>query len=80
MVAPGPDAEQAFRLGIIAGAIVGIAAIAVIYMLGNTSVWFIGYVVVILFPVYLVVVAAILSVWLGYDVDPGQLEPVSKSR
>ena len=30
MVAPGPDAEQAFRLGIIAGAIVGIAAIAVI--------------------------------------------------
>ena len=49
-------------------------------MLGNTSVWFIGYAVVILFPVYLVVVAAILSVWLGYDVDPGQLEPVSKSR
>jgi hypothetical protein len=80
MTAPGPDAEHAFRLGTIAGALVGIAVIAVAYLLGNTNVWFIAYAAVILFPVYLVIIAVILSIWLGYDVDPEQLEPVSKSR
>ncbi|WP_158298116.1 hypothetical protein [Haloquadratum walsbyi] len=32
MTAPGPDAEHAFRLGTIAGALVGIAVIAVVYL------------------------------------------------
>ena len=35
-----------------------------------------GYVLVLLFPVYLLVVAVALSVWLGYDKDATDLRPV----
>jgi hypothetical protein len=32
--------------------------------------------VLVLFPVYLVFVASVLSVWLGYDKDTTSLRPV----
>lgn len=66
---PGPAAAHAFRLGLRAGAIVGFSAIVALYYFGVIELLFAGYALLVLFPVYLVFVAAVLSVWLGYDKD-----------
>ena len=73
---PGPAAAHAFRLGLRAGAVFGIALIAALYWLGVIELLFAGYVLLLLFPVYLVFVAAVLSVWLGYSKDATALRPV----
>ena len=73
---PGPAAAYAFRLGMYAGAIIGLAAIGALFFVGALSPVLLGYALVLLFPVYLVVVATVLSVWLGYDQDAASLRPV----
>jgi hypothetical protein len=40
----------------------------------------VGYGLVALYPVYLVVVAVVLSRWLGYDKDATALRPVYRSE
>ena len=73
---PGPAAAYAFRLGMYAGAIIGLAAIGALFFVGALSLVLLGYALVLLFPVYLVIVATVLSVWLGYDQDAASLRPV----
>ncbi|MFA1611728.1 hypothetical protein [Halobellus rubicundus] len=77
---PGPDAARAFRLGIIAGAIVGLAFIGLLYWTGTLTLLLFAYTLTLLFPVYLVLVAVVLSVWLGYDRDATALRPVKVDR
>lgn len=73
---PGPAAAHAFRLGVVAGAVVGLAGIGLLYWAGSLAPIHAGYVLVCLFPVYLVLVAVVLSRWLGYDKDVTSLRPV----
>jgi hypothetical protein len=77
---PGPAADHAFRLGIIAAAIIGLAAIGLLYWTGSVSSIITGYVVVTLYPVYLIFAAVVLSVWLGYDKDATALRPVTREE
>lgn len=77
---PGPDAARAYRLGLIAGAVVGLFVAGALYWVGTLGPLALGYVVVALFPVYLIVVAVVLSVWLGYDKDATTLRPVYKPK
>ena len=60
--APGPDAARAFRLGIFAGAIIGLVVAVVLYWYGTLTLFAFGYVLLLLYPVYLVLVATALSV------------------
>ena len=77
---PGPAAAHAFQLGIRAGAIFGLALIATLYWFGVIELLLAGYALLLLFPVYLVFVAAALSVWLGYNKDATALRPVYKQN
>ncbi|GAB6863052.1 hypothetical protein ACFR97_15340 [Haloplanus litoreus] len=77
---PGPDARIAFRLGVLAASVAGLTILAWLLRSGALSVTTGVYVAVALFPVYLLVVASVLSVWLGYDKDPTDLRPVYRSR
>ena len=76
MASPGPAAAYAFRLGIFTGAVVGFATTGLLYWHGALSLLESGYVLVALFPIYLVLVAIALSVWLGYDKGKQALRPV----
>jgi hypothetical protein len=60
----------------IAGALIGVVGIGLLYWLESLEPVVIGYALFVLFPVYLVLVAAVLSVWLGYDQDATSLRPV----
>ncbi|MFB6117242.1 hypothetical protein [Halosegnis sp.] len=76
---PGHAAAIAFRTGTIAAAVIGLGVIAVLYWGGSLSLLAVGYTVVALFPVYMLIVAAVLSVWLGYDRGTAALRPVPQS-
>ncbi|WP_276273214.1 hypothetical protein [Haloarcula litorea] len=80
VVSPGPAAAHAFSLGLKAGAILGLGTIGGLYWAGVIDLLFAGYALVCLFPVYLVVLAAGLSVWLGYDKDATALRPVYRQE
>ena len=73
---PGPAARSAFRLGMLAAGVVGLAALGAGYLGGALTTTTALYVLVALFPIYLVLVASVLSVWLGYDKDATDLRPV----
>jgi len=75
---PGPAARNAFRLGMLAAVVVGLASLAALYLRGVLTATTGLYVLIALFPVYLVVVASVLSVWLGYDKDATDLRPVRR--
>jgi hypothetical protein len=79
-IQPGPDAARAFRLGVIAGAIIGLVALGGLYWTGTIAPVVAGYALVVLFPVYLVFVAVVLSRWLGYDKDATSLRPVYRPK
>lgn len=76
-VSPGPDADRAFRLGTISSAIALAATVGALYWAGVISLLAAACVLVAVFPPYLVSVAVVLSVWLGYDKDATALRPVS---
>jgi len=73
---PGPAAHSAFRLGMLAAFVGGLAVLASLYLHGALTATTGLYVLVALFPVYLIVTASVLSVWLGYDKDVTDLRPV----
>jgi hypothetical protein len=73
---PGPAAEYAFRLGMVTGGFLGLLGVGILYWTGSITPIQAGYALLALFPVYLVVVAAVLSRWLGYDKDATALRPV----
>ncbi len=77
---PGPDAARAYRLGMVTGAVVGLAVVGVLFWTGALTPLTLCYVMVALFPVYMIAVAAVLSVWLGYSKDATALRPVYKPK
>ncbi|WP_251342548.1 hypothetical protein [Haloplanus halophilus] len=77
---PGPAARSAFRFGVLVAAVAGLSVLAWLYRSGALAPAAAVYVTIALFPVYLLVVASVLSVWLGYDRDPTDLRPVYRSR
>ena len=79
-IRPGANAQSAFRLGVLAAAVAALAVVASLYTAGVLSVVGVAYTLLLLFPVYLVVVASALSVWLGYGKDATFLRPVYKRR
>lgn len=73
---PGPAARSAFRLGMLVAVVLGLTVLGVLYLGGVLTTTTALYVLFALFPVYLVVAASALSVWLGYDKDATDLRPV----
>jgi hypothetical protein len=73
---PGPGAQSAFRFGMQAAAVVGLAVIGLLYWTAAITPILAGFSILLLFPVYLVFVASVLSVWLGYGKDVTDLRPV----
>lgn len=64
----------------ISGGTVGLASIGALYWIGVLTPLTFGYVLVALFPVYLIAVAIVLSLWLGYDKDATDLRPVYQAK
>ena len=79
-VTPGPSARSAFRLGIAAAAVLALAFVGVLYWYGQLTLVLTGFVLLVVFPVYLVFAASALSVWLGYDKDSSDLRPVYREK
>lgn len=77
---PGPNAQAAFRIGMVAAAVVMLAAMGYLYAVEYISGVQFGYTLVLLFPVYLVFAAVALSVWLGFNKDASDLRPVHRRR
>lgn len=79
-VEPGPVADHAYRLGLITATIAAVVPLAVLAWRGVLTPLEVGLAVLAGFPVYLLVVASALSVWLGYDKDATDLRPVYHDR
>ena len=62
------------------GGVVWAAGLGLLYWVGALTPVAAGYSLVMLFPVYLVLVAAVLSRWLDYQQDVTSLRPVSRNR
>ena len=77
---PGPDAHDAFRLGMAAAAIIGLAGGGALHWAGLLPPAFLGFTLVLSFPMYLVFAASALSVWLGFDKDATDLRPVRREQ
>jgi len=76
---PGPIADRTFDTGFKYAVLIGVACVGVLFSTGRLS--FTGSDVLftlMLFPVYLLSVATVLGVWLGYETDARNLEPVVK--
>lgn len=79
-VSPGANAHHAFRLGIAAAAIIGLAGAGLLYWTGALTAPMLAFTLLLCFPVYLVFAASALSVWLGFDKDATDLRPVYRER
>ena len=77
---PGPIADRTFDTAFKIAAVGGVVVAALLYWSGALSVSDGAHVVhtLVLFPVYLVAVAALLGVWLGYDTDASDLVRVRR--
>ncbi len=76
---PGPAADRAFRTGVRAAAAGALAGLALLYWFEVLSPFLVGVTLVVLFPVYMLVVASALSVWLGYDRSAADLRRVRRT-
>lgn len=79
-VTPGPDAHSAYRLGLTTAATIGLLALGALYWTGTASLLLVGFALLVVFPIYLIYVASLLSVWLGFDKDATDLRPVYRER
>lgn len=79
-IAAGPGALSAFRLGMQAAAVAGLASIGYLYWTAVLTPVLAGFVLLLVFPVYLVFAASALSVWLGFDKDATDLRPVYREK
>ncbi len=70
---PGPDADEAFRLGLAAAAVGALSLLAVLVWVGTVTLLGAAFVALFGLPVLLVVAACVLSVWLGYDKRPADV-------
>ena len=75
---PGPISDRTFDLGLKLGAAGGVAFVALLYWAGVLSVMdpVHATVTLVLFPVYVLAIAVLLGLWLGYDTDETDLRPV----
>lgn len=73
---PGPAAARAFTTGVLVAAVAGLSVLGFLYWSGALAPLFVGFSLVVLFPVYLLVAASVLSRWLGYDRDASHLRRV----
>jgi len=64
----------------IALAILGLAVVGLSFWLGHVGPFVLVFALLVLYPVYLVVAASLLSVWLGFDKDEKDLRPVYEER
>ncbi len=76
---PGPIAERAFDTGFKVAVAAGVGGIGLLYWTGvlSLSSAFHAAVTLALFPVYLLAVAVLLAVWLGFSTDGTDLERVT---
>lgn len=79
-ITPGPSARSAFRLGIVTASVAALAVVGALYWAGELSLPLAGFTLIVLFPVYLVFVASVLSVWLGYNKGIADLRPVYEEQ
>lgn len=77
---PGPLADQAFRLGVIAASLLGLAALGTLHWLVGLSPAAVALALLVGAPVYLIFVAVVLSGWLGFGKDASDLRPVTRER
>lgn len=77
---PGPIADHAFELGFRVSALFGVLGSGILFWFGPLSVTNGMHVslTLLLFPVYLLSVAVLLGLWLGYETDGRNLERVSE--
>ena len=78
---PGPIADQTFDSGFKTAAIGGVAVLVALFLTGRLSLIDGAHLLyaLVLFPVYLLIVATVLGVWLGYDTDATNLKPVTRT-
>lgn len=72
---PGAVARSAFRTGMISATILGLIGLWALSMSGVSDTMLL-YLLVVMFPLYLVVAAAVVNSWLGYGGDAIPLVPV----
>lgn len=77
---PGPIADHVFEYGFRAAALLGVLGSAIFFWFGPLSLTNGMHVslTLLLYPVYLLFVAVLLGLWLGYETDGGNLERVSE--
>ncbi|PSQ08520.1 hypothetical protein BRC93_15250 [Halobacteriales archaeon QS_5_70_15] len=75
---PGPTADRAFRTGVLAAAVVALAVVGFLYWIGEFTPLLVGFTLIVLFPVYMLLAASVLSKWLGYDRDVSDLRRVRR--
>lgn len=79
-VTPWAGAQSAFRLGMGAAAVGGLATVGLLYWTAVLTPLLVGFVLLLVFPVYLVFAASALSVWLGFGKDATDLRPVYREK
>lgn len=77
---PGHAAGQAYETGLRAAAVAGLAVVGSLYWFDQITPFAAVFTLVVLFPTYLLVAAAVLSKWLGLDKDVTDLRPVVRER
>lgn len=75
---PGPAARRAFKTGVWTAAAGGLAVVGALYWTGALASYAAVFVVVVLFPVYMLVAASVLSKWLGLGKGPADLRRVTR--
>ena len=75
-----PDADSAYRFGVVAGAVLGLITVGSLHWTGALTPLALGYVLAALFPVYLIVAAVVLGAWPGYDEGATSLRPVGGTK
>lgn len=77
---PGPIADRTFETGFKLATAAGLAGVVMLYWFGALSLSNSLHLTFTLqlFPVYLLFVAVLLGVWLGYDEDVTNLRPASE--
>lgn len=79
-VSPGPNAAAAFRTGMMAAAAMALAVLGALFWFGSINALETGFVLLVVFPVYLVLAASALNVWLGSAPDETDLRPVYRKK
>lgn len=77
-LSPGPIAERAFNVGFRAAAIGGVVGLSALYLFGPLSVNNDLHLVltIALYPIFLLSVALLLGMWLGFETDESDLQRV----